>query len=84
MGFIKLHLKCAVLYVIMIATQANLLGVQRPRLNSQMVLNVNVSLYQRHTMVIKTVSDIFNLLALELEPGVFSLLLGLRLANQLL
>lgn len=67
----------------MVAAETNLFCIQGPSFNSQMIFNINVSLDEWHTMVVETISDIFNLLALELEARVLRLLFSLRLADEL-
>ena len=49
-----------------------------------MILDIDVPLYQGHAVVVETVSNILDLLTLELEPRILRLLFCLRLANQLL
>lgn len=55
----------AVLYVIMFATETNLLSLERTRLNAKMVFNINRALDKLHAMIIKLVSDLLYLLTLE-------------------
>ena len=54
--------------VIMSARETYHLRIKWASFNSKMVFNINSSLDKLHSIVIKLVCNVFNLLTLELEP----------------
>ena len=81
---LELHRERAVLDIIMSPAQTNLLCVKRARGHAEVILDVDGPLDQFHARIVEVVSDGLDLLALELEAGVLSLLLGVSLINKLL
>ena len=80
---VVLLIKGAVLQIIMVSTETDFLMVERPCLDSQVILYVYGSLYEDHSLIIEVVGNNFAMLTLVLKSGVFGFLLDLSFVDEL-
>ena len=80
---VVLLIKGAVLQVIMVSTETDFLMVERPCLDSQVILYVYGSLYEDHSLIIEVVGNNFAMLTLVLKSGIFGFLLDLSFVDEL-
>jgi hypothetical protein len=80
---VVLLIKGAVLQIIMVSTETDFLMVERPCLDSQVILYVYGSLYEDHSLIIEVVGNNFAMLTLVLKSGIFGFLLDLSFVDEL-
>ena len=78
---VVLLVKGAVLEIVVISTEAELLLMERTGFNAQVVLYIDGSLDEDHALVIEVVGYDFAMLALVLKARILGLLLYLRLTD---
>ena len=76
-------IKSAVLQIIMVAAETDFLVVERPCLDSQVILYVYGSLDQDHSLIIEVIGNNFAVLTLILKSGILGFLLDLGFVDEL-
>ena len=76
-------IKSAVLQIIMVAAETDFLVVERPCLDSQVILYVYGSLDQDHSLIIEVIGNNFAVLTLILKSGILGFLLDLGFVEEL-
>jgi hypothetical protein len=80
---VVLLIKGAVLQIIMVSTETDFLMVERPCLDSQVILYVYGSLDQDHSLIIEVIGNNFAVLTLILKSGILGFLLDLGFVDEL-